>query len=269
MSKKNIIIYSIFALVFIACFVFYSILSKDKKYTDIIYHIEYPSDTLFTEKEFSQFVEKNCPRIIGKPIDSIDLQKLERKIETYPYISNADVINNKGKLIIKATQEKIIAKVFNSKNEQFYFADNGKLVPKSKNTAGRILVINGYIKERYSENYSVKNNFLAKNKDSILYIVWKMACFIENDPFWKAQITQIYVNESQELELIPTIGEQVILFGKVALTNNIDKVIKHKFNNLSSLYINGFKITGWDKYQSINHKDGTEIPCEIKSSQKP
>jgi cell division protein FtsQ len=265
MSKKNIIIYSIFALVFIACFVFYSILSKDKKYTNITYNIEYLSDTLFTEKEFSEYVAKVHPSIIGKPIDSVNLSIFEKKIETYPYISNADVINNGGNLMIKATQEKIIAKIFNNKDEQFYLAESGKLVPKSKNTAGRIIIVNGNIDKRYSENYFVyQKDTVSKNKSKTLYIIWKMVCFIEKDSFWKAQISQIYVNKKQEMELIPTIGEHIILFGNVASANNIDEAIKQRFNNLRNLYINGFKITGWNKYKSINLKYGTEIPCEAR-----
>ncbi len=269
MSKKNIIIYSIFGIIFIACFVFYAILSKDKKYTEIIYKIEYPSDTLFTEKEFTQYVSKVHPSIIGKPFDSVNLSTLEKKIEKYPYISNADVINNRGTLIIKATQEKIIAKVFNSKDQQFFLAESGKLVPKSKNTAGRIVIANGNINKQYTDNYFVYNEDSlnkdkSKTKYSQLHIVWKMASFIEKDPFWNAQISQIYVNNKQEIELIPTIGDHVILFGSIGLQENIDNVIKQRLDNLRNLYIDGFKITGWEKYKSINLKYGTEISCERK-----
>jgi len=267
MSKKNIIIYSLFAVVFVACFVFYSILSKGKTYKNMVFDIEYPSDTLFTEAEFSQYVAKVHPSIIGKLIDSVNLSIFEREIETFPYISNADVINNRGTLIIKAQQEKIIAKIFNKKNEQFYLAESGKLVPKSKNTAGRLIVINGNIDNQYVNNYFVcKENDFEKNKGKIKYstlcIVWKMAYFIENDPFWKAQISQIYVNEKHELELIPTIGEHVVLFGNITSAENIDETIKQRFDNLRNLYVNGFKITGWDKYKSVNLKHGTEVPCE-------
>jgi len=271
MNKKNIFIYSIFVFVFIACFVFYSILSRDKKYGNITYEIEYPSDTLFTEREFNQYVEETCPNLVGTPIDSINLSVFEEKIENYPYISNADVINNRGTLIIKAKQEKIIVKVFNKKNEQFYIAESGKLVPKSKNTAGRLLVVNGHIEKQYLENYFVykeinKGKKDEKNKieitDTVLYTVWKMACFIENNPFWKAQVNQIYVNQNLEMELIPTIGEHVVFFGKVSFSKDIDKEIKQRFNNLRYIYTDGFKITGWDKYKSINLKYGTRIHCE-------
>jgi len=266
-GKKNVIIYSVFVFVFIACFVFYSILSKNKKYSKITYSIEYQSDTLFAEKEFSDFVSNTHPSIIGKPIDSVNLSIFEKKIETYPYISNADVINNRGNLLIKATQEKVIAKIFNNKDEQFYLAESGKLVPKSKRTAGRLIIVNGNIDKRYSENYFVyQKNTLSKNKFKTLYIVWKMVCFIENDPFWKAQISQIYVNDKLEMELIPTIGEHTILFGNLVSVDNIDKAIKQQFDNLKILYTNGFKITGWDKHKSVNLKFGVEIPCERRNN---
>ena len=263
MSKKNIIIYSLFAILFIACFVFYSILSKDKKYSKITYNIEYPSDTLFTEKEFSEFVHKIQPIIIGKPIDSVERSILEKKIETYPYISNADVMNNRGNLLIKATQEKVIAKIFNNKDEQFYLAESGKLVPKSKNTAGRLIIVNGNIDKRYSENCFVcQKDTISKNKT--LCIVWKMVRFIENDPFWKAQISQIYVNNKREIELISTVGDHVIMFGNIESAKNIDKKIRQRFNYLLDTYLEGFKITGWDKHKSINLKYGPRIFCERK-----
>ena len=269
-SKRNIIIYTLFAFAVIGCFVSYNILSRNKKYVDIKYQIQYPSDTLFSQQEFSRFISTVYPSsVIGKPFDSVNLSVFEKTIETYPYICDADVINNRGTLLIKATQEKIIAKVLNNKDEWFLLAESGKLVPKTKNNAGRITVINGNINEGYVNNCFVFNvDTLRQNKEegkySSLRIAWKIACFVEKNPFWKAQISQIYVNEKQEIELVPTVGEHVVLFGSVYRHENIDEVIKKKFDNLKNLYIDGFKITGWEKYKLINLKYGTEIPCERK-----
>jgi len=260
---KNKIIYSLFAILIVACFVFYAILSKDKKYSGVTYDIEYFSDTLFTEKDLAQYAHLS---VIGKPFDSVNLAALETQIETFPYISNADVINNRGNLIIKATQEKVIARIFNNKDEQFLLAESGKLVPKAKNKAGRMLVISGNIHERYADNYFVyAKDTVHKNQPNIkyspLHLAWKIAFFIEQSPFFKAQISQIYVNESRDLELVPVVGEHIILFGNVVMNENIDEVIEERFDNLKYIYSEGFKITGW-KYKSINLKYGREIiPC--------
>jgi cell division protein FtsQ len=269
-SKRNTVIYILFGIIFIACFVFYAILSKEQKYKKIVYNIEYPSDTLFTEKEFDKYVSKVYSSIIGNSFDSVNLSELEKKIEKYPYISNADVINNRGTMLIKATQDKIIAKIFNNRNEQFLLAESGKLVPKTKNTAGRIIAVNGYISKRYVENYFVYKEDTPDNKNKSKYsplnVVWRMAIFIEQDPFWKAQISQIYINEKQEVELIPTIGNHVVLFGSINFKEDMDLTVKQRMNNLKHLYIDGFKITGWNRYKSINLKYGTEIPCRKKNN---
>lgn len=247
----------------------YAVLSKGQKYEKIVYHIEYPSDTLFTEAELAEYVKKNCVSIIGKPFDSVKLGNFEKTVDKYPYLEDADVINNKGTLIIKARQEKIIAKITNQNNEQFLLAESGKLVPSSNNTAGRIVVANGSILYKYVENYRVKEiKDTSKTKSNLpkyhntLYSIWRIAYYIEKNPFWKAQIGQIYIDEKQEIELIPTVGDHVIIFGRIKQHENIDKAIAERFNNLKNIYVQGFRITGWHKYKTINLKFGAEIPCE-------
>ena len=91
-----------------------------------------------------------------------------------------------------------------------------------------------------------------------MYGVWKLAQFIENDAFWKAQIAQIYINLQQEMELVPVVGDHIILFGK-------SKNIEEKFKNLKYIYTKGFNISGWNKFSSINLKFGNQIPCEKRN----
>ena len=266
---KKVIIYIVFFIVLIGCFVLYTILSKDQKYEKVVYQIEYPSDTLFSEKQLAEYVKKNCVPVIGKPFDSVKLTDFEQIVDKYPYLEDADVINNKGTLIVKARQEKIVAKVFNKNNEQFLLAESGKLVPSSNNSAGRVIVVSGYISYKYIKNYWVretKDTSATKSNapkyHNTLYSIWRIARFIENDPFWKAQIGQIYVDENQEIELVPTVGEHVILFGRIKSSEDVNKAIAEKFGYLKKVYTQGFKVTGWEKYKTINLKFGTEIPCE-------
>ena len=272
MAKKKII-YIVLAVVIIGCLVLYALLSNGQKYQEIIYKIEYPSDTLFSEVQLADYVKKNCPTVIGKSIDSITRNNFEKTVEKYPYLEDAQVVNNGGTLIIKAQQVKIVAKIQNINNEQFLLAESGKLVPLSKNTAGRIVVASGVIRNKYTEQTKVQaphDSLLTKTNapkyHNALFTVWKIACFIENDPFWKAQIGQIYVNEKQEIELVPTVGEHVVLFGRVELRENMEKAIENKFANLKTLYTQGFIMTGWDKYQTVNLKYGKEIPCEKRKN---
>ena len=268
MNIKKIIIYSIAILVLIASFVCYAILTKDQRYKEIAFEISYPSDTLFFKTDLDSFVRKNCPVIVGKRTDSVSLIELEKKLKEYPYLETVDIVTNQGVVTVKAKQEKVIAKVFDAKNRLFYLAKSGKILPESPLSAGRVVVVNGNISIAYKphsfadaeeKNDSLKN---TKGYYSSIYTAWKIADYLDENAFWKAQIGQIYVDENGEIKLATTVGEHIVIFGKIRCCDNGSEIVKQRFENLKNVYKQGFRITGWDRYKTINLKFGLEIPCE-------
>ncbi|MDD3330636.1 MAG: hypothetical protein WC142_05160 [Bacteroidales bacterium] len=254
MNKKRLIISILLILIVIGAFIANAIISKNKTFQKVVYQITYPSDTLFTEKELDTYLKDSCGILIGKLIRNIRLNEIEQKLSNYPYLQSVEVLaNSRGHLIIKAKQYKIIAHVFNLKQENYYISETGFLVPSSTNGCERVLIVNGNIAQTYHQHFDIKKH--PKNK---LYGVWKLAQFIENDAFWKAQIAQIYINLQQEMELVPVVGDHIILFGK-------SKNIEEKFKNLKYIYTKGFNISGWNKFSSINLKFGNQIPCEKRN----
>ncbi|MBP7102501.1 MAG: hypothetical protein KBA86_04555 [Bacteroidales bacterium] len=251
MKIKKIIIIIVVVLAVISTLIANAILSKDRKFNKIIYHIEYPSEMLFTEKELDEFVKDTCGILIGKFVKDINLNVIEKKIADYPFLKSVEVIaNTRGHIIVKAVQHKIIVRVFNAYNESFYISETGKMVPTTKLPRERILIANGSIYEHYRPNYKIENQ-----KNNTLYSIWKLSQYIEKDAFWKAQIAQIYINLHQQIELGPAFGNHTIEFGNI---NAMDE----KFKNLKYIYTKGFKITGWDKFATINLKFGDQIPCK-------
>ena len=75
-----------------------------------------------------------------------------------------------------------------------------------------------------------------------------------NNPFWDAQIEQIYVTENNEIELIPRIGDNLILLGKI---DNFEQ----KLENLQCLYEQALSKVGWNKYDTINLKYNNQVIC--------
>ena len=78
--------------------------------------------------------------------------------------------------------------------------------------------------------------------------------FITHDKFLKAQIDQVYVTEGGEFELIPRIGNHVILLGKA-----VD--LDDKFRKLYAFYKLGLNKIGWNKYNIINIKYKNQVVC--------
>ena len=84
-----------------------------------------------------------------------------------------------------------------------------------------------------------------------------MALFIDDNPFWKKQIEQLYVNSKQEYELIPRVGAHLILLGEA---DEFDR----QLDQLWAFYQQGLNNVGWNRYEIINLKFRNQIVCTKK-----
>ena len=81
--------------------------------------------------------------------------------------------------------------------------------------------------------------------------------FLKENPFWNAQIQQINVTASKELELVPRVGEHIIFMGKPGNYEN-------KFDRLKTFYKKGLNQVGWNKYSRISLEFENQIICTKK-----
>jgi cell division protein FtsQ len=85
--------------------------------------------------------------------------------------------------------------------------------------------------------------------------------YLEKDTFWNAQIEQIYIREDLIVELIPRVGNAVIILGRF---DNFEK----KLRNLHQLYTQAFNVIGWNRYDKIDLQFQGQIVC-TKTGTKP
>ncbi|MBE9466945.1 MAG: hypothetical protein IMY72_01335 [Bacteroidetes bacterium] len=249
----SIIIYMVIALSFVS--------EKEAQIpcSSVVVAIIDNSQNLFIEEDdvISMIYDKGG-KVLGYPIDSINLANLEDLINNNPSIKKSEVYRTiNGILKIDIEQRTPIVRIINFNNESYYIDEQGALMPLSNNYTARVLVANGDINEPYKRNYSTdiistsKNDEL--NRHCILCDIYNIAKFINDDEFWKSQIEQIYIRNN-EYELIPRVGSQTILFGGVENLNE-------KFVKLKALYKKGFSQLGWNKYKTINLKYNNQIIC--------
>ena len=107
----------------------------------------------------------------------------------------------------------------------------------SKNFTERVLIANGNIVD-----------------SSDVSVISKVANYINDDEFLKAQIIQLHMNEDKEIELVPRVGNHTILLGEIS-------EMEDKFNKLKLFYTKGVKQTGWNQYRLINLKYKNQLVC--------
>jgi cell division protein FtsQ len=201
--------------------------------------------------------------IKGQHKSTVNVSDIEKTLNSHPAISKSEVsMSIDGVVKVVVHQRNPVIRILNENGDSYYLDDEGKLMPLSDKYTMKILIANGKINEPYSRNYMRSMEELSKNdslrKLSSLDELYAMAKYISADEFWKSQIHQIYVNDNHDMEIVPVVGNQKIIFGDTT-------AMQEKFKKLLIFYQQGLSTTGWwDKYSSINLKFKNQIVCTKK-----
>lgn len=220
--------------------------------------IDHSNGNYFVEEEdIFAMVYHEMDTLIGRPIDAINAEALEYKINHHPAVAESEVYKTiDGELVVKVFQRTPIVRVFAFDGDSYYIDSTGSVMPPSEKYTSRVLIANGHI---YDSFLDINQLDLGQLNDStrgttMVDDVFAYAEFIRKDPFWLAQIEQLYVNKEFDIELIPRVGNHRIVFG-----NGSD--IEKKFNKLKIFYNKGLNKTGWNEYNIINLKYSGQVVC--------
>ena len=242
------ILISIFSLLVLGyvCFSiwYFSGRNKEKVCCRLVVIVDKSKDCgLITENEVVQILEKNDLNPIGKTLKNIRTDSIEDILRKNPMVKSAECYKlPSGRIDIIIQQRNPMFRVVGMGS--YYIDDNRKPLPVSLNYAAYIPVVSGHV---------TVSMVTGKMYDFLLYV--------KNSPFWNAQIEQIYVKEDQKIELVPRVGDAIILLG--AVDNYIVKLEK-----LRKLYSKGFNVIGWNKYKLIDLQYKDQVVCNKKEEEK-
>jgi cell division protein FtsQ len=183
--------------------------------------------------------------IKGLPLRGIGFREIEEKLESNPFVQNAEIYASpKGLIFVQVSQREPLVRVVNREGVSYYLdADGMKMPPSSKFTA-RVVVATGNVEN--ADSSEVKNDLLG------------LCRFIAHDEFWKAQFEQIYVTETREFDLVPKLGNHIIRLGKA-------QDLEAKFNKLMIFYKEILKNYDSDGFRIVNLKFKDQVVCTKNS----
>jgi cell division protein FtsQ len=250
---------SIWVVVLTAIIIALGFVNKSQEqtiFTKPIINIDYETENRFVNDNdiLSQIIHEEDTGVLL--LNQFDVTKLEKKLINNHSIKNAQVYKTiDGKLMVNVKQRRPIVRIF-SNNESYYIDEGGVLMPLSGKYTSRTLVVSGSLDEpfgkRYQFNYKNLNDTLI-NK-TLLDDIYKIANYIDESEFWKAQIEQIHVDKVYGFELVPKVGNHKIVLG------GIDD-FESKFEKLMIFYKKGLSKTGWNEYSVINLKYKNQVVC--------
>ena len=233
----------------------------DRPCRTIYISIDYgQADKLVTKGDIDSIIRRSSGRISGKPMGWIDISRIGNSIKQQAYVEKVNIYESlDGNICVDVKQREPILRIINNKYETFYIDGSGRLLPPHPFYPVRVLIANGNISHSYiaNRNFRIETPMIGDTigpADSLLFDLYKLALYINRDKFLKADIDQIYVTPDHEFELLPKVGNHVIMLGKA---DNLDE----KFKKLLAFYKKGLTIIGWNKYNYIDIKYRNQVVC--------
>lgn len=175
--------------------------------------------------------------IRGREIKAFDLRRMENQLKSNVWIKDAELFFDNSHILQVRVEERIpVARIFTTRGNSFYIDTSGERLPLSDKFSARLPVFTGFPSE--------KDN--VKNTDSALVRgIIDISDYLLHNSFWMAQISEIDITPDNTFEMIPVVGNHVIVFGD---GTDYDK----KFKRLLLFYQQVLSKTGMDVYEKLN-----------------
>ncbi len=194
------------------------------------------NEEFITLDKVNKLLIQNFNSITSITKDRLDLNIVEKRLESNPMIDDAEVfatVNGRLKAVIR--QKIPVARVYEG-SRSYYIDYKGEEMPLSENSTARVPLITGSLES------------VDKNK------LYSLVKYIYDDPFLKKNIIGIEVKPSGSLRMRSRNYNYDIVFGRLI---NAEK----KFSNYKAFFQNAVRDTLIEHYKTINLKFTQQVVC--------
>ena len=175
---------------------------------------------------------------VGLSLDRIDIEGIESVLLRHPLVGRAQCYKTAGNMLrINISGKVPLVRVLNNRSQDFYVDSRGEILTQHS-LAVQLPVATGYIDRKFAS-------------DDLLDVVNA----IDRSEFWKAQVEQINVTREGQIELVPRVGDHLLILGTA-------QDVENKLKRLENFYRKGLDNVGWNKYRSISVAYENQVVCK-------
>ncbi len=209
------------------------------KISHIVVDLQQVNENHFVDQTDVVRIIEDGQTVLGKQPGEVNLRMLEQKLKANKHIEEAQMyVDVKGNLMVQIKLRRPIARLVQPDGPDVYVAQDGIIMPVSDKFSSRVLLVSGVMVHALVTAENILN---SENGRPLL----EMLTFINNDPFWKAQVAQLHLDRSGRVLIYPQITGQLVEFGK-------PEMIESKFRKLKVFYKEILPQRGWTKYDRVN-----------------
>jgi len=188
----------------------------------------------------------------GQPVHLLNLRSLEADLQKNIWVKKAQLFfDNNAVLQVKVTEREPAARVFTSTGNTFYIDSSAAMLPLSDKYSARLPVFT---------NFPSDKKVLTKTDSLLLRDIYTLSMALQADPFWMGMIDQVDITSQRSFELLPKIGNTVIVFGDASNATE-------KLHKLLVFYKKVLVKSGWDKYSIVNVRYANQVVASRKDAE--
>lgn len=189
---------------------------------------------------------------LDKPLNFVSARSIEDMLKLSPFVKTAQCYKTMdGEVYINLTQRLPVVRIKANNGDDYYIDDKNSVMPNSHYTSD-LIIATGSLSRHFATSYIT---LLVKR--------------IMQSDLWKNQIEQINVLPDHGIEIIPRVGDHVVLLGYLPETAKIsarqklvDDFVDRKLTRLEKFYRYGLSQAGWNKYSYIDLEFDNQIICK-------
>ena len=228
--------------------------NNDKLCEGVDIEISGVSNNFFIDKEDVLSIVKNFSggQVEGKAISSFNLGAMENNLEKDVWVKNAELFfDNNQVLRISIDEREPVARVFSLSGKSFYIDSSVRVLPLSDKFSARLPVFTGF---------AHNPDFISKADSNLLVDIRQLSMLLQADSFLMAMIEQVDITSQRKFEMLPKIGNQVIMFGDA-------EDAEEKFDKLRRFYRSVMTKAGWYKYSVINLQYKNQVVAKVRGAE--
>ena len=201
------------------------------------------------EEDIIDLIDLDRENVKGASLEKLNFKAIEKKIKIDPFIKDAQVYSDlKGNLTVKVELRRPIARMVRNDGPDGYVAEDGTVMPVSDKYTSRVVLVSGSFVRQLIKQQNVNEHKEGKQLMEMLNLICE-------DDFWKAQITELEIDNKGRITFYPQVGDERIEFGKAENP-------EIKLKKLKIFYKEIIPRVGWNKYKRVNLEYEGQIVAE-------
>lgn len=206
-------------------------------------------------KEIKKRLQDSHLYPLGKRLDQINVRQIEDMLKSSPFVKTAQCYKTDGGTVnIGITQLTPVIRVKADNGDDYYIDDKDCVMPNSSYISD-LIIATGNISRSFAVRY-----------------VAPLGQAIMSNELWRNLVVQINVLPDHSVEIVPRVGDHVVLLGKLPEANSrqrrhelISDFVETKLTRLAKFYKYGLSQAGWNKYSYVNIEFDNQIICKRRT----